>query len=72
MADEPAQFIGRPPLESEEDRRYKELFALGTAAFLKHRYAEAIEAFESCDRLRPGDKAADVMLRRCRRGLASQ
>lgn len=57
---------------SAEDTRYKELFALGTAAFIKHRYAEAIEAFEACDRLRPGDKPADVMLRRSRRGLASQ
>lgn len=51
-------------VETEDSRRYKELFALGTAAFVQRRYAEAVEAFEGCARVRPDDRAAAVMLRR--------
>ncbi|AUX46432.1 TRP-like protein [Sorangium cellulosum] len=53
-------------IETEEDRRYREAFARGTAAFVQRRYAEAIEAFEACASMRPGDAAAAVMLRRSR------
>lgn len=53
-----------PVVESSEERRYREAFARGTAAFVQRRYAEAIEAFEACARMRPGDQAASVMLRR--------
>ncbi|MGC4092748.1 MAG: TRP-like protein [Polyangiaceae bacterium] len=59
-------------LESEESRRYKESFAAGTAAFVQHRYQEAVDAFEACLRLRPTDQAADVMLRRALRDLGSR
>jgi hypothetical protein len=59
-------------LETEETRRYKELFAMGTAAYVQHRYSDAAEAFEVCTRLRPGDKGADVMLRRSLRDLGSR
>ncbi len=53
--------------ETEEDRRYREAFARGTAAFVQRRFADAIEAFEACERMRPGDTASSVMLRRARR-----
>ncbi|WP_242515318.1 TRP-like protein [Sorangium cellulosum] len=56
-----------PVAESAEDRRYREAFARGTAAFVQRRYAEAIEAFEACARMRPGDAGASVMLRRAQR-----
>ena len=59
-------------LETEETRRYNEMFAQGTAAYVQHRYSEAAEAFEICTRLRPGDKGADVMLRRALRDLGSR
>jgi tetratricopeptide (TPR) repeat protein len=62
----------RERLESPEDRRYRELFELGTAAFIQRRYDDAAAAFESCGELRPGDAAAAVMLRRVRRELASR
>ena len=58
--------------EDPEARRYREAFALGTAAFIQHRFADAIEAFEVCAELRPGDAAAAVMLRRARRDLESR
>ncbi|WP_437716420.1 TRP-like protein [Sorangium sp. So ce448] len=53
--------------ETEEDRLYREAFARGTAAFVQRRYDAAIEAFEACARMRPGDTASSVMLRRVRR-----
>src|SRR5690606_11354661 len=56
-----------PVAETAEDRRYREEFARGTAAFVQRRYAEAIEAFEACARMRPGDAGASVMLRRAQR-----
>jgi tetratricopeptide (TPR) repeat protein len=56
-----------PRLESPEDRRYRELFEAGTAAFIQRRYEDAITAFESCAELRTGDGPAAVMLRRVRR-----
>lgn len=61
-----------PALESPEARRYRETFAVGTAAFIQNRFADAIEAFEACAQLRPGDAAAAVMLRRARRDLESR
>jgi tetratricopeptide (TPR) repeat protein len=63
------------PLEVVEEpdaRRYRELFTLGTAAFIQRRYGDAIEAFEGCAALRPLDSPAEVMLRRCRRELESR
>lgn len=61
-----------PAVEDPETRAYREAFARGTAAFIQLRFADAIEAFEHCDQLRPGDAAAAVMLRRARRDLASR
>jgi hypothetical protein len=59
-------------LETEETRQYNEAFGRGTAAYVQHRYGDAVEAFEVCARLRPGDKPADVMLRRSLRDLGSR
>lgn len=56
--------------ESPDARLYRETFARGTAAFIQARFADAIEAFEACDKLRPGDGSVAVMLRRARRDLA--
>jgi hypothetical protein len=62
-----------PPVDDSPDARaYRAAFAQGTAAFIQNRFADAIEAFETCDRLRPGDAAANVMLRRARRDLESR
>jgi hypothetical protein len=66
---------GRGPSPVEEDpdtRQYREAFARGTAAFIQNRFADAIEAFEACAQLRPGDASAEVMLRRARRDLESR
>lgn len=74
-APETARSTGSPPplvetvVETESDRRYKESFSLGTAAFIQRRFADAVEAFRACDELRPGDKAAAVMLRRAQKDL---
>lgn len=59
---------GTRTLERGEAQRYDHLFAVGTTAFVQRRYADAVEAFEECARLRPGDKAADVMVRRSLKG----
>jgi hypothetical protein len=61
-----------PPIETEDDRRYRELFGRGTAAFVQSRFEDAVEAFRACDQLRPGDYAAGVMLRRSLRDLESR
>lgn len=61
-----------PPEEDPEARRYREAFARGTAAYIQNRFADAVEAFEACAQLRPGDAAAEVMLRRARRDLESR
>jgi hypothetical protein len=61
--------VSVPAVETEDDRRYKEAFSLGTAAFIQRRFADAVQAFRICDDLRPGDKAAQVMLRRAQRDL---
>lgn len=62
-----------PPVDdSPEARAYRAAFSQGTAAFIQNRFADAIDAFETCDRLRPGDAAANVMLRRARRDLESR
>lgn len=61
-----------PRSESAEDRRYRELFEAGTAAFIQRRYDDAITAFESCAELRAGDGPAAVMLRRVRRERESR
>lgn len=58
--------------ESEDSRSYKQSFELGTAAFVQRRYKDAIEAFETCVRLRPDDKGALALLRRSVQGLASE
>src|SRR6478609_6646709 len=55
--------------ETESDRRYKEAFQIGTTAFIQRRFADAVGAFRSCDEIRPGDKAAEVMLRRAQKDL---
>lgn len=74
-APETARSTGSPPplvqpvVETEEDRRYKEAFALGTAAFIQRRFADAVAAFRSCQELRPDDKGAQVMLRRAQKDL---
>jgi len=61
-----------PPIDdSPEAQAYRAAFGQGTAAFIQKRFADAIAAFEACDRLRPGDAAANVMLRRARRDLES-
>ena len=60
------------PAESAEARGYRESFAVGTAAFIQGRHGDAIEAFEACARLRPGDGPAAIMLRRARRDLESR
>lgn len=57
------------PVETDEDRRYKEAFALGTAAFIQRRFADAVAAFRQCEELRPSDKGAQVMLRRAQKDL---
>ena len=65
--------IGAPPApESAQDREYRELFGRGTVAFVQKRFEDAVAAFEACERLRPGDKAAAVMLRRSLRDLESR
>jgi tetratricopeptide (TPR) repeat protein len=67
-----ASFNAAPAPETSEAREYKEAFALGTAAFIQRRFEDAIAAFEACARLRPGDSAATVMLRRSLRDLESR
>jgi tetratricopeptide (TPR) repeat protein len=57
--------------ETLADRVFRETFALGTAAYVQRRYADAVEAFEECVRLRPRDEGAAVMLRRAQRDLRS-
>jgi hypothetical protein len=56
--------IGSRPVESEDDRRYKEAFARGTASFIQRRFTDAADAFDTCLRIRPNDRAAEVMLKR--------
>jgi hypothetical protein len=60
-----------PAVEDPQTRAYREAFARGTAAYIQRRFADAVEAFEHCDQLRPGDAAAAVMLRRARHDLAT-
>jgi len=59
----PMGTIGRV-VETEEDRRYRETFAQGTSFFVQRRFTDAAEAFETCLKLRPRDRAAEVMFRR--------
>ena len=65
-------FTTAEPAETEDARQYREAFALGTAAFVQHRFEDAVGAFEACVRLRPADHAAEVMLRRSLRDLESR
>ncbi|RYZ09809.1 MAG: TRP-like protein [Myxococcales bacterium] len=58
--------------DSPEAIAYRAAFGRGTAAFIQQRFADAVTAFEECAQLRPGDKGADVMLRRARRDLESR
>ncbi|HEX2871837.1 MAG TPA: TRP-like protein [Polyangiaceae bacterium] len=62
-----------PPAEPDDpsERAYREAFARGTAAFIQRRFADAVDAFQACAALRPGDAGAEVMLRRARRDLES-
>ncbi len=71
QAEEPAP-LSVPRFETEEARRYRETFALGTAAFIQRRFEDAVQAFEECDRMRPGDLQSQVMLRRTLRDLESR
>ena len=64
-----ARFELALPAETEDAKRYREMFALGTAAFIQRRFGDAVAAFEGCERLRPGDGPAAVMLRRSLRDL---
>lgn len=70
-APDTARSTGSPPplVETENDRRYKEAFSRGTAAFIQRRFADAVAEFRSCEELRPNDKSAQVMLRRAQRDL---
>ncbi len=68
----PVSIGAPPPPESAQDREYRELFGRGTVAFVQKRFDDAVEAFQACDRLRPGDQAASVMLRRSLRDLESR
>jgi hypothetical protein len=61
-----------PVDDSPEAREYRAAFGRGTAAFIQQRFADAVAEFEACARLRPGDTASDVMLRRARRDLESR
>ena len=61
-----------PVDDSPQAREYRAAFGRGTAAFIQGRFADAITAFEACAALRPGDAAAEVMLRRARRDLESR
>ena len=58
--------------DSPQAREYRTAFGRGTAAFIQGRFADAVDAFEACAVLRPGDAAAEVMLRRARRDLESR
>jgi hypothetical protein len=58
--------------DSPQAREYRAAFGRGTAAFIQGRFADAVAAFEACAVLRPGDAAAEVMLRRARRDLESR
>lgn len=68
----PPASTSTPVDDSPEAREYRATFARGTAAFIQQRFADAVAEFDACTRLRPGDKAADVMLRRARRDLESR
>ncbi len=61
-----------PVDNSPEAREYRAAFGRGTAAFIQQRYADAVTEFEACTKLKPGDAAADVMLRRARRDFESR
>ena len=78
-AEEPAPETARsasvnaaPPVETDDAKQYREAFVLGTAAFIQRRFEDAVAAFEACARLRPGDTAAEVMLRRSLSDLESR
>jgi hypothetical protein len=74
-APDTARSVAPPPVsqpETPEAREYREAFGRGTAAFIQRRHGDAVEAFEACARLRPGDGPADVMLRRARHELESR
>jgi hypothetical protein len=73
-APDTARSVAPPPAsppDTPEARDYREAFGRGTAAFIQRRYGDAVDAFAACAHLRPGDGAADVMLRRARRELES-
>lgn len=59
-------------VDSEEDRRFKDLFTAGTGAFVQRRFRDAVDAFQECLKLRPEDKSVEVMLRRSLKDLQEQ
>ncbi|HEX4514741.1 MAG TPA: TRP-like protein [Polyangiaceae bacterium] len=67
---EPSEPLVQVIAETEEARRYRETFALGTAAYVQRRFTDAVAAFEACAVLRPGDAPSAVMIRRSLRDLA--
>lgn len=64
--------LGTFVAENDDDRRFKELFAAGTTAFIQRRFKDAVEAFQECMKLRPEDKSADVMFKRANRDYQEQ
>ncbi|MCC7073706.1 MAG: hypothetical protein IT383_20515 [Deltaproteobacteria bacterium] len=43
-------------LDDASQQAYEELFRSGTQAYLKHDFTTALQSFNACARLRPGDK----------------
>jgi hypothetical protein len=66
-----ASFVLPKTPETAEERAFREAFARGTSAFVQRRFADAVAAFDECDRLRPGDPASAVMRTRSLRDLQS-
>ncbi|HEU4413002.1 MAG TPA: hypothetical protein VFS43_47610 [Polyangiaceae bacterium] len=58
-----------PPPPGPEDEAFRAALARGTAAFVQRRYADAVESFRECARLRPDDPSVAGMLARALRGL---
>lgn len=63
----PSAVRGFTQPDTSEDRAFREAFARGTEAFVQRRYADAVEAFRECERIRPNEGAAATMLRQATR-----
>lgn len=59
-------------VDTDEDRRFKDLFTAGTSAFIQKRFKDAVDAFQECLKQRPEDKSVEVMLRRSLKDLQEQ